>query len=148
MTIKVEEPIFLTIQAGRSDEHETEINELRAELSSLHRQLRDSHMQLDDTGGNLRSMQEQLAKSPGALSIERQRTMDLSREIRAMSRGPSPLPGAGGSGAALAALAESEDLIRRSRSWADKDSVGNRAGHPGYDKAAAGQVRKHACCCQ
>lgn len=85
MTIKIEEPVYLTIEAGRADEYEYEIADLRAELSNLQRQLVDSRTQLADTGGTLKSAQERLAQVHGALSIERQKTRELSREIKAVS---------------------------------------------------------------
>lgn len=140
LTIKVEEPIFLTIQAGNVDGYQAEINDLRAELSSLHRQLKDSHAQLADHGGVLRTTQEQLAQSHGALSIERQRPVDLAREMR--GRSLSPIPGAGNS-----AASDSEELSGTSRSWTDKEGLGSRAafanaGHSGLDRSAAvGLVR-------
>ena len=85
MTIKIEEPVYLTIDAGRADEYEYEVAHLRAELTNLQRQLVDSRKQLADTGGTLKSAQERLAQVHGALSIERQKTRELSREIKAVS---------------------------------------------------------------
>ena len=124
----------MTIQAGNIDEYAAEISDLRAELSSLHGQLRASHTQLTDNGGALRVTQEQLAESHGALSIERQKTMELAREIRALSRVPSPLPGAI-SNAAIAF--DSQELTTRSRSWNDKEGSGSHAALSNVGPSAA-----------
>ena len=148
VTIKVEEPVFLTLEAGNSDEYEAEIRDLRIELSNVHRQLDDSHAQLADNGGSLRIAQEQLAESHDALSLERQKTMDLMREIKDI-----PLPSDGAS--ATVTSSDNEELSQRSRSWAaDRDGTGvgpgSGTGHrptfastaySGLDKATTGQVQ-------
>lgn len=144
VTIRVEEPIFLTLQAGRADEYEAEISDLRTELSDLRRQLQDSQAQLADNGGVLRTAQEQLADTHDALSIERQKPMDLTRQVTAISQ--VPLAGAGSSAADIG----SDNVEPASRGWTDREGAnsGNRpaftnsTGHPGLDKAAAlAQVR-------
>lgn len=153
VTIRVEEPIFLTLQAGTADEYEAEISDLRIELSDLRRQLEDSQAQLADNGGVLRTAQEQLANTHDALSIERQKTMDLMREVTAISQ--APLAGAGSSAAADIGFDNVESGQQTSsRGWTDREGVsnGNRprlassTGHPGLDKAAAtAQVRPLPC---
>lgn len=140
----VEEPIFLTLEAGKSDEYEAEIRDLRLELSNFQRQLADSHAQLADNGGSLRTAQEQLAHSHDALSIERQKTMDLMHEIEGMNLSS---PGIGASTPGMSS--DNEELGQRSRSWADREGhgTGHRAtfastGYSSLDKAAAaGQVQ-------
>lgn len=122
VTIKVEEPIFLTLDVGKADE--AEISDLRVQLSNLHRQLEYSHAQLADNGGVLRTAQEQLAHTHDALSLERQKTKDLTREMTAISK--SPL--ADTSNTADVGF-DSEESSQRSRGWADRDGPGNGIGH-------------------
>lgn len=152
VTITVEEPVFLTLQAGKADEYEAEISDLRIELSDLRRQLEDSQAQLADNGGVLRTAQEQLAHTHDALSIERQMTMDLRREVTAISQ--APLAGAGSSAADIGFDNVESVQQTSSRGWTDREGVsnGNRSklanstGHPGLDKAAAiAQVRPLLC---
>ena len=136
VTIKVEEPIFLTLEVGKANETEAEISDLRVQLSNLRGQLEYSHAQLADNGGVLRTAQEQLADTHDALSIERQRTVDLTREMAAISK--SPLAGT--------AITADVGLDNEGSSggWTDRDGRGNRAtlasiGHSGsgLDRAAA-----------
>ena len=153
VTIKVEEPIFLTITAGNADECEAEISALRVQLSNLHRQLEYSHAQLADNGGVFRTAQEQLGDTHGALSIERQRTMDLMREMS--SRSKSPLAGTGSNAADIGF--DNEDSSRRSRGWTDREGLGSGIGNratsasigqsaSGLDRAAAiAQARATSC---
>ena len=143
VTIKVEEPIFLTLEAGKADEYEAEINGLRVQLSNLHTQLEYSHAQLADNGGVLRTAQEQLAHAHDALSIERQKTMDLTREMTAISKSPQ----AGTSNAAEVGF-DNEEASQRSRGWTDREVLSNGIGYratfastgrsgSGLDRAAA-----------
>ena len=81
LTIRVEEPVFLTLQAGNADDYEAELRELRDKLSSVHGQLADSHTLLADSGGSLKAAQERLAETHAALNIERQKTLHFSQEV-------------------------------------------------------------------
>ena len=150
--VKVEEPVFLTLQAGKADNYESEISDLRVELFNVQRQLRDSHAQLADNGGVLRVAQEQLADSHDALSIERQKTMDLMREMTAISQLPLPSAVSGDTTTATAS-SDKEEVSQSRGSGTEAPGIGteglgmaNRAvlaiARSGFDKAAAlGQVR-------
>lgn len=118
VTIKVEEPIFLTLEVGKADEIEAEVSDLRVQLSNLRRQLEYSHAQLADNGGVFKTAQEQLADTHDALSIERQKTMDLTREMTAISKSPS----AGTSSTAV-------DNQESSGGWTAQDGRGNDIGN-------------------
>lgn len=82
MVIKVEEPVYLTLQAAKADEYEFAIGNLRSELSNAQRQLADSNTQLADTSGNLLATQAMLAESHEALTVERQKAAGLIKEVK------------------------------------------------------------------
>lgn len=95
IVIKVEEPIYLTLQAGEADGYEQEIRDLRAELVQVRRRLEESYAQLADKGGALEAAQAMLAEAHDALTIQRQMTVSLKEKIRTDSGVPSLLPTSG-----------------------------------------------------
>jgi len=121
IVIKVEEPFYLTLQAGDADEYEQEIADLRAELVKVGRHLEDSYAQLADKGGALEAAQAMLAEAHDALIIERQMTVSLKEKIRTNSGVPSLLP-TSGSNAGAARISGEVASVARAPSGAVNDT--------------------------
>jgi len=121
IVIKVEEPFYLTLQAGDADEYEQEIADLRAELVKVGRHLEDSYAQLADKGGALEAAQAMLAEAHDALIIERQMSVSLKEKIRTNSGVPSLLP-TSGSNAGAARISGEVASVARAPSGAVNDT--------------------------
>ena len=124
IVIKVEEPIYLTLQSGEADGYEQEITDLRAELIKLERHLEDSHAQLADKGGAFEAPQAMLAEAHDALTIERQTTVSLNEKIRANSSVPSLLFTSGSNAGAAMTGGEGASVARTLSGAADETKDG------------------------
>lgn len=86
LVITVEQPILLSLQVGETQaQSEAQIQQLNAELASLRQQMADYRAQLMENGGVLKTAQGKLAESHQALVLERQKTEDLTHEVKALS---------------------------------------------------------------
>jgi len=142
IVIKVEEPIYLTLQAGEADGYEQEITDLRAELVKVGRHLEESHAQLADKGGALEAAQAMLAEAHDALTIERQMTVSLKEKIRTNSGVPSLLPTSGSNAGAAMTGGEGASVARTPSGAVDETEDGpvhdtKDGADPSADPAAA-----------
>lgn len=112
IVIKVEEPVYLSLQAGEADGYEQEITKLRAELVEVKRHLEDSRAQLADKGGALEAAQAMLAEAHDALTIERQMAVSLKEKIRTNSGVPSRPPTSGRNAGAAVTGGEGASVAR------------------------------------
>ena len=142
IVIKVEEPIYLTLQAGEADGYEQEIADLRAELVKVRRRLEDSYAQLADKGGAWEAAQAMLVEAHDALIIERQMSVSLKEKIRTNSGVPSLLP-TSGSNAVAAITGEEGASVARTLSGAVDETTDDavhetkHGADPSADPAAA-----------
>ncbi|KAL0050961.1 hypothetical protein WJX82_011093 [Trebouxia sp. C0006] len=142
IVIKVEEPIYLTLQAGEADGYEQEIADLRAELVKVRRRLEDSYAQLADKGGAWEAAQAMLAEAHDAMIIERQMSVSLKEKIRTNSGVPSLLP-TSGSNAVAAITGEEGASVARTLSGAVDETTDDavhetkHGADPSADPAAA-----------
>ncbi|DBA80115.1 TPA: hypothetical protein ACH3X2_007598 [Trebouxia sp. C0005] len=112
IVIKVEEPVYLSLQAGEADGYEQEITKFRAELVEVKRHLEDSRAQLADKGGALEAAQAMLAEAHDALTIERQMAVSLKEKIRTNSGVPSRPPTSGRNAGAAVTGGEGASVAR------------------------------------
>ncbi|DBA77116.1 TPA: hypothetical protein ACH3X1_009695 [Trebouxia sp. C0004] len=124
IVIKVDEPIYLTLQAGEADGYEQEIADLRAELVKVERHMEDSYAQLADKGGALEAAQAMLAEAHDALTKERQMTASLKEKIRTNSGVPLLLATSGSNAVAAMIGGEGASVARTLSGAADKTKDG------------------------
>ncbi len=146
IVIKVEEPVYLTLQAGDADGYEQEITDLRAELVRVRRCLEESYAQLADKGGALEAAQAMLAEAHDALTIERQMTVSLKEKIRTNSGVPSLLPTSGSNAVAAITGGEGASVAKTLSGAVDETTDGavrdikhgaDPSADPSADPAAA-----------